>query len=111
MLGFKASKVWLNQSIGTGTGEGQDGLNLTDSDVGVWIVRGRTSMLTFMNDRAFAGRRPRNDRADFAWGEKGLNVADTSVRNRVIIAAGVVRWRGRNFAVLEGGIIGVIIKT
>lgn len=65
-----------------------DVLNLTFSELGTAVVRGRRVVLIFMPlALALGGRCVRKSRAGLAHGEKGLNLAVTSVMNFVIILA------------------------
>src|SRR6266702_8258894 len=57
-------------------------MNRTDGSL---LYRDRICVSIFIEERAFGGRRARNNRAVLPRGEKGLNFARTSVRNRVIM--------------------------
>jgi hypothetical protein len=63
-------------------------LNLTRRELGSWEFRGRmVDVMLVPLARAFGGRNVRNKRAGFAQVENGLNLAETSVMNFVIISA------------------------
>lgn len=63
-----------------------DELNLTSRTGAAVLVRGSKVVLRFTLDLASAGRSEMKSRAAFARLEKGLNLAVTSVRYRVIIS-------------------------
>jgi hypothetical protein len=60
-------------------------LNFTQMELLSLDDLGRTFVSILIACRAFAGKRARNIRAAFAFGENGLKTAETSVRNRVIM--------------------------
>lgn len=63
-------------------------LNFTRRELGSFEVRGRmVDVMVVPLARAFGGRNVRNRRAGFAQVENGLNLAETSVINFVIISA------------------------
>jgi hypothetical protein len=67
-------------------------LNFTRRELDSFEVRGRIVDVMFVPlARAFGGRNVRNSRAGFAQVENGLNLAETSVMNFVIISTVVAR--------------------
>lgn len=69
-------------------------LNLTINELGSVALRGKSLVEMLMPFcLAFGGRNERNNRADLAVGEKGLNFVFTSVMKRVIILAARAGFR------------------
>jgi hypothetical protein len=79
-------------------------LNFTRRELGSVEVRGRiVDVMVVPLARAFGGRNVRNKRAGFAQVENGLNLAETSVINFVIISATVAQRASNSVELTERG--------